>query len=196
MKKMTIGFALLLCLLLVFTAGLCQQISGSVLRAELPYELGDTSDVIRDIREALLLIRGMHVEQQKQDEGDGELFSAEYDEPLQRVVRKYQRQQGLPETGIVDEATMDRLLPRYYERIDAALSGALVYGTMSEAVRTMQENLKALGYYNGDITGNFGEITEGGVMAFQEANGLTVNGFAGEETLAVIESKVQTLGGE
>lgn len=186
MNKRWFGCLMLCCLLAVAMPMLGEMTQGQALREELPYQMGDQSEVIRDIREALFQIRGLYIEQQRPGEGDGELWSAQYDEALAREVCKYQRMQGLPETGEIDAATMDLLLPRYYARIDAAARGALVLGTMSGAVRTMQENLRKLGFYSGDITGHVGQLTEGAVMAFQQAHGLEANGFADETTLAAI----------
>ena len=158
----------------------------------MPYEVGDRSEVIRDIKEALFAIRGNHVLMQDPGAEDGEAFSAEYDNSLREAVLKYQKTQKLPETGMVDEATMDLLLPRYYDRIDAKAGGALVLGTISENVKNMQKDLKKLGYYQGDITGHVGEITERAVMAFQAAHGLAENGFADEETLEAIRREIDS----
>ena len=194
MKKKTWGSLIALCLLLIVTAALGETalLPGQALRAELPYEVGDRSEVIRDIKEALFAIRGNHVLMQDPGAEDGEAFSAEYDNSLREAVLKYQKTQKLPETGMVDEATMDLLLPRYYDRIDAKAGGALVLGTISENVKNMQKDLKKLGYYQGDITGHVGEITERAVMAFQAAHGLAENGFADEKTLEAIRREIDS----
>ena len=49
--------------------------------------------------------------------------------------------------------------------------------------------LKTLGYYTGNLTGNFGELTRAAVIAFQKANGLTADGIAGSKTLAMLNTK-------
>ena len=66
----------------------------------------------------------------------------------------------------------------------------LKFGTQSDAVRTLQTNLKTLGYYTGSITGNFGNLTKEAVYNFQKANGLSADGIAGTKTLAAIQSKL------
>lgn len=58
----------------------------------------------------------------------------------------------------------------------------------SEAVRSMQRRLKELGYYFGEIDGDFGDGTELAVRSFQSNNGLTVDGKAGESTLNLLNS--------
>ena len=50
----------------------------------------------------------------------------------------------------------------------------------------MQRQLKALGYYPGHTDGDFGEGTLQAVRDFQAANGLSVDGSAGQETLRVL----------
>ena len=194
MKKMMLACMVSVCLVLVFATVLGESSlsSGQMLRSELPYRLGDRSEVIRDIKEALFGIRGNHELMQEPDAEDGEAFSAEYDRALHEAVRRYQKMQKLPQTGEVDEEMMDLLLPRYYDRIDAREAGALVLGTISESVKNMQKDLKKLGYYQGDITGHVGEITEKAVMAFQTAHGLTENGFADEETLEAIREEIDS----
>ena len=59
-------------------------------------------------------------------------------------------------------------------------------GSSGEQVRTLQNRLKELGYYSGNVDGNFGEGTEAAVMAFQQRNNLTVDGKAGPATQRVL----------
>ena len=58
----------------------------------------------------------------------------------------------------------------------------LARGSSGEAVRKLQNRLKALGYKPGDVDGKFGRTTEAAVMAFQSINNLTVDGKAGPAT--------------
>ncbi|MBP3656954.1 MAG: peptidoglycan-binding protein [Clostridia bacterium] len=73
---------------------------------------------------------------------------------------------------------------------DNGSSSLLKYGMKSEAVRTLQQNLKTLGYYSGSVTGNFGRLTKEAVYTFQKANGLSADGIAGAKTLTKISSKL------
>jgi Putative peptidoglycan binding domain len=55
-------------------------------------------------------------------------------------------------------------------------------------VRDLQEALTAAGYNPGAADGTFGEQTEAAVVAFQEANGLAVDGRVGPETAEALNA--------
>lgn len=55
-------------------------------------------------------------------------------------------------------------------------------------VSELQQDLTAAGYNPGPADGTFGEQTEAAVVAFQEANGLAVDGRVGPETAAALNS--------
>lgn len=61
-------------------------------------------------------------------------------------------------------------------------------GDEGDVVGEIQYNLYELGYYDGDIIGVFGEVTEQAVKDFQSANGLEVTGVADEATIALLRS--------
>lgn len=65
---------------------------------------------------------------------------------------------------------------------------SLQRGFTGSEVRALQQRLKDLGYYNGSVDGSFGPGTENAVKAFQQANGLTVDGKAGKNTLNRLNS--------
>ena len=62
--------------------------------------------------------------------------------------------------------------------------GYLQLGSESSAVTRLQQKLEALGYYDGEITGHFGEKTEAAVKAYQTKAGLYADGIAGPATQA------------
>ena len=188
MKRMLGGLAMVLCLMMA--CALAQETAGSALMQELPYRMGDVSEVIRDIKAKLFEVG--YTDGLMQAGGD-EAFSDEFDAPMRSAVLAFQKDYGLEQTGEADKALMDVLLPWYYERIDAAAAGAIVLGSMGGTVLHLQEDLAALGYYHGDITGNFGSLTESAVRAFQEANGLAPDGIAGAKTQQMIRSEAETL---
>ena len=66
-------------------------------------------------------------------------------------------------------------------------SGALRQGDTGEDVRELQVMLRRAGFPL-IIDGDFGPATKRSVMAFQQASGLTVDGVAGVNTLAALES--------
>lgn len=57
------------------------------------------------------------------------------------------------------------------------------YGSRGSEVTAIQTKLKRWGYYSGSIDGVFGSGTLKAVKLFQQKNGLTVDGIAGEKTL-------------
>ena len=71
---------------------------------------------------------------------------------------------------------------------DTTDDGTLREGSRGQAVKTLQEKLKKLGYYSGSIDGVYGSGTIKAVRAFQERNKLTVDGVAGTDTLKVLYS--------
>ena len=66
---------------------------------------------------------------------------------------------------------------------------ALHNGSQGEKVWQLQERLKELGYYTGEVDGQFGPGTREAVVAFQKKNGLDADGLAGEETQKVLYSE-------
>ena len=59
-------------------------------------------------------------------------------------------------------------------------------------VRELQDALTAAGYDPGTADGTYGEQTEAAVIAFQQANGLSVDGRVGPETAAALNSALAT----
>ena len=56
-------------------------------------------------------------------------------------------------------------------------------GSSGETVKKIQTKLKEWGYYDGTVDGVYGSGTEKAVKYFQEKNGLTADGKAGQKTL-------------
>lgn len=59
-------------------------------------------------------------------------------------------------------------------------------GSTGAGVREIQSMLSHLGYYDGKISGNFGDLTEGAVRRFQRDHGFEPNGVADPKTIAAI----------
>ena len=66
---------------------------------------------------------------------------------------------------------------------------ALHNGSQGEKVWKLQERLRDLGYYTGEVDGQFGPGTREAVVAFQKKNRLDADGLAGEETQKVLYSE-------
>lgn len=62
-------------------------------------------------------------------------------------------------------------------------------GSQGEKVWKLQEKLKELGFYEGEVDGQFGPGTREAVIAFQKMNNLDADGLAGEETQRVMYSE-------
>ncbi len=67
-------------------------------------------------------------------------------------------------------------------------SSVMKVGTYGDNVTELQLRLTELGFYNGDITGYFGEQTEAAYVRFQKAAGVYVDGIAGESDLEILYS--------
>ena len=73
-----------------------------------------------------------------------------------------------------------------------SLAATIQSGDVGSAVRSLQRDLKTLGYYTGNIDGEFGNATKTAVEKFQRAQGLTVDGKAGDITLDAIEDALSS----
>ena len=62
------------------------------------------------------------------------------------------------------------------------------HGAQGEEVKELQARLQTLGYYDGDIDGQFGNGTRAAVVLFQQQHGLDADGVVGEATRAILYS--------
>ncbi|MGB5962369.1 MAG: peptidoglycan-binding protein, partial [Coleofasciculaceae cyanobacterium] len=65
---------------------------------------------------------------------------------------------------------------------------ALKKGNNSSEVVALQKQLQTAGYFDGPFTGYYGSLTEGAVIAFQKARGITPNGIADTLTLNALNT--------
>lgn len=61
-------------------------------------------------------------------------------------------------------------------------------GSEGDRVKTLQVRLQELGYYSGEIDGQFGNGTRDAVYLFQQQNGLSADGVVGSDTRALLYS--------
>lgn len=61
-------------------------------------------------------------------------------------------------------------------------------GSEGDLVKTLQARLQELGYYTGEIDGQFGNGTREAVYLFQQQNGLSADGVVGSDTRALLYS--------
>lgn len=67
-------------------------------------------------------------------------------------------------------------------------STTLRNGDSGDSVTKLQQRLAELGFYDGEITGYFGDYTEEAYKSFQTAAGVTVDGIAGASDLEILYS--------
>lgn len=98
-----------------------------------------------------------------------------------KAVEAFQKDNGLEQTGRVDEDTMNALNAK---EIPARTSFAR--GDIGDDVKALQDQLQVLGFLEGEADGNFGSKTEQAIRKFQKAHSLTVTGKADAETVKQI----------
>ena len=69
------------------------------------------------------------------------------------------------------------------------------YGSRGDEVKQIQQKLKNWGYYNGSVDGVYGSKTVAAVKKFQQKNGLTADGIAGQKTLQALGINVSSSNG-
>lgn len=111
-----------------------------------------------------------------------------YAEKTEEAVRKFQENNGLEVTGIANLKTMQTL----YEKTDLIVTGKANYptiriGAKGDLVEMLQSKLKKLYYFNYDVTGYFGKITEKAVRKFQSNNKITADGIVGKNTWNLLD---------
>ena len=122
----------------------------------------------------------------------------DYGDGTVKAVKAFQSRNGLTADGVAGEATL-KLIDSGSAKKAATpspkptatptpTSSALRVGSTGAKVKSMQQRLKALGYYTGSVDGTFGEGTRKALVAFQKANGLSADGVAGTATLNKLHS--------
>ena len=115
-----------------------------------------------------------------------------YGDTTVAAVKAFQKKYNLTADGVAGSATLKKL-DSAYKNADSNTStddDSLRKGATGTAVKTLQTNLKKLGFYTAYVDGSFGATTESAVKAFQRKYGLTADGVAGSATLKKIESAV------
>ena len=115
-----------------------------------------------------------------------------YGDTTVAAVKAFQKKYSLTADGVAGSETLKKL-DTAYKNADSNTStddDSLRKGATGTAVKTLQTNLKKLGFYTAYVDGSFGSTTESAVKAFQKKYGLTADGVAGSATLKKIESVV------
>ena len=113
-----------------------------------------------------------------------------YDDETARIVRIFQRNNGLDVDGKAGPKTLTKL----YSVTAVGYTGTdtptdyiyLLRGSRGTLVSQVQSRLKELGYYTIRVDGIFGVGTQSAVRAFQRNNGLSVTGVVNSECYKAI----------
>ena len=102
----------------------------------------------------------------------------------------FQRDQGLPQTGVADKAT--------WAAIDSLSDGmkgntALRLGSSGTQVKYLQQALIGLGFLSGTADGSYGPKTQEAVRSYQRAYDLSVDGNAGRNTMTSLKNTMMAL---
>ena len=135
--------------------------------------VGDTSSVVLTIQKVLMELGYM----------DNDEPTTYYGSATSEAVKKFQRQIGSVQDGIMGPETWDRLIS----------SGAPYYqvknGDDGTDITSIQQRLYQLGYLTKEcVTGYFGDATEAAVRKMQERNGIGVDGTVGKESINLLYS--------
>lgn len=123
-----------------------------------------------------------------------------YGSLTQAAVRRFQRANGLSADGVYGSRTQSRLSSKLQAKRRSAparvnnnagsssQSRVLRRGSRGSLVSSLQRSLQSGGYYNGQITGYYGSLTQTAVSKFQTDRGLSPDGIAGPKTLSALKS--------
>lgn len=83
---------------------------------------------------------------------------------------------------VMTQAEIDAYLSTSNPGTSSGSYRMLKRGSSGEDVKALQQKLKDLKYYTGNVTGSYGSLTEDAVKRYQKANGLYADGIAGANT--------------
>lgn len=126
-----------------------------------------------------------------------------FGEQTEKAYKKFQKAAGLTPDGIAGEDEQNTL---YSDEAPTAVtedndktekeketktekSGKFSVGSQGDKVSAIQQKLTELGYYNAEVTGYFGEVTEQAVKDFQTVNGLEATGILDKDTYELLMSE-------
>lgn len=114
----------------------------------------------------------------------------EFNETTEAAVKAFQKRNDIYDDGVAGPTTLAKLYSSSAKKASSVAGhlGSLKEGVNGDAVRTLQKNLRTLGYYNGSVDGDYGAGTTAAVKSFQQSRGLTADGVAGKATLNAIQA--------
>lgn len=146
------------------------------------FQMNDVGIEVRDMQRRLKELGYLS------SEADGQFGSA-----TESAIKAFQFQHNLKNDGIAGEQTLNLLYSEQAQRFvptptPSPTPSVLSSGASGEEVRRLQTRLKDLGFYTGEIDGDFGKGTKSAVTLFQKQHDLDADGIAGAMTLAKLYS--------
>ena len=119
-----------------------------------------------------------------------------FGEQTRAAVLNFQRDNGLPTTGLVGQMTWDALLPQSHEPTEAELTntdvGPWFTGPMHPGfIMEVQHRLAQLGIYQGPVQGAFDQPTKDAIIAFRTSVGLTASDVMDERAWANLRGRTR-----
>lgn len=165
-----------------------QQETSRSSSAQVVLKIGSRGDLVSEVQSLL----------KEANLFDYHTITGYYGEITATGVRNFQRQANLQINGQADANTVAALrdhlkkitetpttqVPAPAKQVESSF--LLKVGISSEAVRELQNQLKDLGYFNHNVTGYFGPITESSVKEFQKKNSLIADGLVTTSTMKKI----------
>ena len=144
---------------------------------DIKLQLGDESSLVKTLQEKL-----------KQLGFYNPVVTGKFGPATEVGVKALQKELGLEEDGIVNSELWEFLLSStevsFYSDVN---NPTLKLGDSGSDVSRLQQKLKALLYYTGNITSNFDNEVENAVKRFQYNNGLTTSGIVNNQTWTTID---------
>ena len=146
-------------------------------------KIGNAGDSVKELQQRLFEL-GFYV---------GEI-DGQYGQGTANSVLHFQTQHNLVADGIAGEETRKLLYSNqasYCIPTPSPTATPTIFkkGSSGDEVKELQTALNKLGYYNGELDGQFGNGTEEAVLLFQEQNALTIDGIASYNTLNLLYSE-------
>ena len=156
-----------------------------------PIRLGDTGDVVAEVRDRLHRL-GLLASAQPPLQPPG---GAQFDELVDVAVRRFQQERGITVDGIVGPETFRRLEEARWSLGDRTLAFSPGHLMAGDDVAALQQRLTTLGFDCGRVDGRFGVQTDHALREFQRNVGIDVDGTCGPATHRALHRLVRTVSG-